>query len=107
MLSKEFKNEVKRIKELAKKVNTVQEVHNALDIIYNRISNVKGKDSEYDIIDIFKCKTIKEYKIKKEKNKSVIFEFVNYPKVADCFLFIYNEFEGHSQKHIDIYIKKD
>lgn len=107
---KQLKIEIKNIKNLCKGSESFESLHNTLDKEYERISNRKDKsyNSEYNIVEILKGKTLKEFEVLRSKNgqSGIVFEFIKYLKAPKGFVFIYNEFINGIQEHIDIYIIK-
>lgn len=103
-----IKKEKRRIKDLCKGLKDIDEVHNALEYIYERVSNIKGKGyaEKYDVMEIFHSKTLKTFGKKFGKGHDLLFEFVKYEKAPNNLVIIYNEFEKHNQTHIDMYITK-
>ena len=86
-------------------------LHNKLDEEFERITNREDKDysDKYNVIDILKGETIKEFEVKRPKKSKdgIVFEFIKYEKAPQGFVFIYNKFVDGEQTEIDIYILKE
>ena len=102
-----LKQEITRLKSMLKTTTDYDLLHKSLEIIYERISNRKDESysNKYDIVDIFKGRTVKTIK-KHKKGTGVVFEIIEYDKIPKGFVIIYNQFEGHAQNKIDMYIMK-
>ena len=107
---KQLKIEIKNVKKLCKDSENLESLHNTLDEKYERISNRQDKDysDKYNVIEILRGKTLKEFEILKSKNgnTAVIIEFIEYLTALNGFVFIYNEFKDNEQTVIDIYVLK-
>lgn len=107
--SETIKEEMKRIKTTCKTLKDIDSIHRWLDFYYERLTN-KEIDAEtatkYNFADIIsKGKEVARFDYDKGDN-TIAFEFLNYPLAPKKFLLVYNEFEGDTQTHIDIYAFK-
>lgn len=107
--SETIKEEMKRIKTTCKTLKDIDSIHRWLDFYYKRLTN-KEIDAEtatkYNFADIIsKGKEVARFDYDKGDN-TIAFEFLNYPLAPKNFLLVYNEFEGDTQTHIDIYALK-
>ena len=100
---------IKRVKKLCKSTKTIDDLHSSLDFLYERISNIKNKGyaEKYDVMEIFRSKTMKMFKKSFSKGQSIIFEFVKYEKVPNELLIIYNKFDKKDIVGIDMYKMKE
>lgn len=107
--SKTIKEEIKRIKATCKTLKDINSIHGWLDFYYERLTN-KEIDMEtamkYNFADILtNGKQVRRFDYDINDN-TIAFEFLNYSIAPNNFLLIYNEFEGNTQIHIDIYVLK-
>lgn len=107
--SKTIKEEMKKIKTTCKTLNDINSIHRWLDFYYERLTN-KEIDMEtamkYNFADILtNGKQVGRFDYDINDN-TIAFEFLNYSIAPNNFLLIYNEFEGNTQIHIDIYVLK-
>ena len=107
--SKAIKEEIKRIKATCKTLKDINSIHGWLDFYYERLTN-KEIDMEtamkYNFANIVtngKQVGRFDYDI---NDDTIVFEFLDYPTAPNNFLLVYNEFEGNTQTHIDIYALK-
>lgn len=108
-MKKEIKEEIKKLKDRAKKVEKAQDLHLSLDFRYERITGRPDKPEYsklYAVGDILKNETIKDFEIKINADQIVVFEFVDFKQAPKEFVIIYNEFNNKEQTDIDMYILK-
>lgn len=107
--SRIIKEEIKKIKATCKTLKNINSIHEWLDFYYERLTNKEiNVDTaiKYNLADIItKGKQVErfDYNI---NDDTIAFEFLDYPTAPNNFLLVYNEFEGDTQTHIDIYTLK-
>ena len=108
---KALKDEITKIKALSKNFSDSKSLFNKLEEDYERITNRNDKNynDKYNLVEIFKGKTLKEFEVlaSKKEGSGVVFEFVKYLNAPNGFVFIYNEFYDNLQTKIDIFIIKE
>lgn len=107
--SKAIKEEMKRIKATCKTLKDINSIHGWLDFYYERLTNKEidmDTAMKYNFADILtNGKQVGRFDYDINDN-TIAFEFFNYSIAPNNFLLIYNEFEGNTQIHIDIYVLK-
>lgn len=107
----EFRQEIKKLKSLVatNRGKTFTQFRNVLDSTYERISNRKDKsyNEEFSLEELLKAKTIKKMALKLERNRVIVFEFIEHENTPLNIVFFYNEFVGRTQNGVEIYKLKE
>ena len=104
-----FKEQIKKLKKILSSFNNGKEVLDCINYSYEKISNRfdKNYDDLYNVKDIFSTDTYKYLAKRYKANETVILEIINFDKVPQGFLFLYNKFVGKMQIELEIFILKD
>lgn len=103
---KEYKKDLTYLKKIIKTTNDSEILKDAMDILYERITNREDKDynKKYNLSKILTNKTTtilsKEYK----NNVYVIIEIVKYDTAPSKYVLIYNKFTDKKQTELEIYV---
>ena len=103
-----FKEEYDRIKKILAKEVEPKDVHNALEVLYERISD-REKDfyerTKYNMYDIIvNSADIKELQKNYKGKRSVLIEFLKVDKVPENIVIIYNEYKGMFWANVGVYV---
>lgn len=115
ILNKNTRAETKRLKGILKIARSTKDIYNALDLVYERISNQPKKEysKKYGLAEILKSKTLKEFKKEFYYNSTIflgeaILEVVAYEQAPQGITILYNEFNQlGEQVKFEIFIIKE
>lgn len=98
MRNEQGEKESKQISKLLDLYDNCTDIFNALNLSYEKISNMPGKEYEkiYSLMEMIKAKRIKRLRKKLKDNKTITIEIIQYSKAPQKFLIEYNEFVDKS-----------